>query len=104
MTSVLISRFTSFLPVHRYCKIASHYEWALTQVFAHSRPRFERVVLLEDDMELAPDFFSYFRATAPLLESDPTLFCVSAWNDNGQAAFVHDASRAFDWIFVSGLG
>jgi hypothetical protein len=80
-----------------YCKIASHYEWALKQVFdrAHAGGvRFDRVIILEDDMELAPDFFSYFRATSPLLDTDPTMFCVSAWNDNGQAQFVHEPTRA----------
>ena len=34
-------------------------------------------------MELAPDFFSYFEATAPLLDADENLLCVSSWNDHG---------------------
>lgn len=29
------------------------------------------------------DFLSYFEATAELLDADPTLWCVSSWNDNG---------------------
>lgn len=36
-------------------------------------------------MELAPDFFSYFQALAPLLDRDPKLMCISSWNDHGQA-------------------
>lgn len=39
---------------------------------------------VQDDMQLSPDFFSYFEATAPLLDADPSLFCVSSWNDHGQ--------------------
>lgn len=39
---------------------------------------------------MAPDFFSYFDNTAPLLWKDPTLFCISAWNDNGQEDHVSD--------------
>ena len=35
-------------------------------------------------MRLSPDFFPYFEATAPLLDADPSLFCVSSWNDHGQ--------------------
>ena len=35
-------------------------------------------------MEIAPDFFDYFAAAGGLLYEDPTLLCVSAWNDNGQ--------------------
>lgn len=38
----------------------------------------------QDDMTLAPDLFSYFEATAPVLDADPTLYCVSSWNDHGQ--------------------
>ena len=49
--------------------------------------------LVQDDMKLAPDFFSFFNATAPLLDRDPSLFCVSSWNDHGQAQFVRDPAR-----------
>jgi GNT-I family len=35
-------------------------------------------------MQLAVDFFPFFRRTAQLLDEDPTLYCVSSWNDNGQ--------------------
>ncbi|CAN0418559.1 unnamed protein product, partial [Ectocarpus sp. 13 AM-2016] len=47
-----------------------------------------KVIILEEDLEIAPDFFEYFSAMAPLLDSDETLMAVSAWNDNGQAAHV----------------
>ncbi|XP_041664899.1 alpha-1,3-mannosyl-glycoprotein 2-beta-N-acetylglucosaminyltransferase b [Cheilinus undulatus] len=82
-------------PEHRkfqgYYKIARHYRWALNQVFnvfLHST-----VVIVEDDLEVAPDFFEYFRALYPILRSDPSLWCVSAWNDNGRDALV-DSSKA----------
>ena len=39
---------------------------------------------------LAPDFFEYFLGTYPLLVSDNSLWCVSAWNDNGKAGLVDD--------------
>ena len=48
---------------------------------------------LQDDLEISPDFFEYFDATSPLLWKDPTLYCVSAWNDNGQVTHVHDPSE-----------
>ncbi|KAG7216549.1 hypothetical protein INR49_002036 [Caranx melampygus] len=57
-----------------YYKISRHYHWALNQVFktlSHSS-----VVIVEDDLEVAPDFFEYFRATLPLLKSDPSLWCL----------------------------
>jgi alpha-1,3-mannosyl-glycoprotein beta-1,2-N-acetylglucosaminyltransferase len=43
---------------------------------------------VEDDMLVAPDFFDYFSGLAPLLHSDETLLCVSAWNDNGMEGLV----------------
>ena len=39
---------------------------------------------MQDDMTLAPDFFSYFDAALPLLDADPSLWCISSWNDHGQ--------------------
>ena len=42
--------------------------------------------LLQEDMEVAPDFFSYFEALTPLLDRDPSLMCISSWNDHGQVS------------------
>ena len=39
---------------------------------------------MQDDMELAPDFFTYFEALAPILDEDDMLMCISSWNDHGQ--------------------
>ena len=39
-------------------------------------------------MEVAPDFYSYFQATRPLLATDMKLWCVSAWNDNEKEVFI----------------
>lgn len=65
-----------------YCNLALHYK-TLLQLFFEclSAPR---LIFLEEDLEVAPDFFSYFEATAPLLDQDSSLYCVSAWNDQGQ--------------------
>jgi hypothetical protein len=43
-----------------------------------------------DDLDFSPDFFEYFTATYPILKGDPTLWCVSAWNDNGKNGMVED--------------
>jgi alpha-1,3-mannosyl-glycoprotein beta-1,2-N-acetylglucosaminyltransferase len=42
---------------------------------------------MQDDMQLAPDFFAFFAALAPVLDRDPTLYCVSSWNDHGQVGW-----------------
>lgn len=47
---------------------------------------------VSDDLDISPDLFSYFLATLPLLHADPTLWCVSAWNDNGKVDLV-DTSK-----------
>ncbi len=39
--------------------------------------------MLEEDLDVSPDFFSYFGQTLGLLAADPSLYCVSAWNDLG---------------------
>nr|XP_009801999.1 PREDICTED: alpha-1,3-mannosyl-glycoprotein 2-beta-N-acetylglucosaminyltransferase-like [Nicotiana sylvestris] len=65
-----------FEPVHTerpgeliaYYKIARHYKWALDQLFY--KHNFSRVIILEDDMEIAPDFFDFFEAGATLLDRD----------------------------------
>ncbi|XP_005814409.1 alpha-1,3-mannosyl-glycoprotein 2-beta-N-acetylglucosaminyltransferase-like [Xiphophorus maculatus] len=95
-------------PEHRkfqgYYKIARHYRWALNQVFNTFSQ--STVVIVEDDLEVAPDFFEYFQALYPILRSDPTLWCVSAWNDNGRDALV-DPSKAellYRTDFFPGLG
>ncbi|KAL1527650.1 hypothetical protein AB1Y20_009036 [Prymnesium parvum] len=87
---------------HAY--LAQHYKWALDRLF------FERnhshAIVLEDDMLFSPDFFSYFEQSAWLLQADPTLWCVSSWNDNGFDDLVSDsdASRVFRTDFFPGLG
>ncbi|XP_068616364.1 alpha-1,3-mannosyl-glycoprotein 2-beta-N-acetylglucosaminyltransferase a [Brachionichthys hirsutus] len=87
-----------------YYKISRHYRWALNQVFktfSHSS-----VVIVEDDLEVAPDFFEYFQALLPLLKSDPNLWCVSAWNDNGRDGYVDpgQSNLLYRTDFFPGLG
>ncbi len=66
----------------RYNQLARHFGWAFGTVFAGSS-KTDTVLVIEDDLEIAIDFFPYFFALLPLLQKDPTLWTVSAWNDNG---------------------
>jgi alpha-1,3-mannosyl-glycoprotein beta-1,2-N-acetylglucosaminyltransferase len=52
----------------------------------------------------APDFFEYFAATRPLLDQDQSLWCVSAWNDNGKEGMVKGNDLLYRTDFFSGLG
>jgi alpha-1,3-mannosyl-glycoprotein beta-1,2-N-acetylglucosaminyltransferase len=85
-----------------YHKLCQHYKWALTQAFADSDV--QRVVIVEDDMDFAADFFDYFKAMASLLDADRTLMAASAFNDNGMAPFVADSAQLYRSDFFPGLG
>lgn len=85
-----------------YYRIANHYKFALERLLLAKG--FARVIILEDDMEVSPDFFDYFEATAPLLQADPSLYAVSSWNDHGQERFVRDPELLLRTDFFPGLG
>ncbi|XP_052084095.1 alpha-1,3-mannosyl-glycoprotein 2-beta-N-acetylglucosaminyltransferase-like isoform X1 [Mytilus californianus] len=86
-----------------YYKIARHYKWALDQIF--HKFNYTAVIIVEDDLEYSPDFFEYFSATYQILKADPTLWCVSAWNDNGKSGMVSDDPELlYRSDFFPGLG
>lgn len=85
-----------------YYKISRHYKWALSQAF--NRFNYNSVIIVEDDLDVAVDFFHYFAATHHLLEEDDTVWCVSAWNDNGKADKVKDPEMLYRSDFFPGLG
>ena len=45
---------------------------------------FSHFLFVVDDLDIAPDFYSYFSSTYNLLLKDSSIWCVSAWNDNGK--------------------
>ncbi|KAL3285708.1 hypothetical protein HHI36_000238 [Cryptolaemus montrouzieri] len=87
-----------------YFKIARHYGWALNQMFFNFN--FSTIIVVEDDLEVAPDFFEYFLGTYPILQQDPSLWCISAWNDNGKENLVnlHRPDLLYRTDFFPGLG
>ncbi|XP_072285516.1 alpha-1,3-mannosyl-glycoprotein 2-beta-N-acetylglucosaminyltransferase [Pyxicephalus adspersus] len=95
-------------PEHRkfqgYYKISRHYRWALNQVLKVLG--YKSAIVVEDDLEVAPDFYEYFLATHSLLRKDPSLWCVSAWNDNGKENLVEPKGSAIlhRSDFFPGLG
>ncbi|KAJ0844515.1 putative alpha-1,3-mannosyl-glycoprotein 2-beta-N-acetylglucosaminyltransferase [Helianthus annuus] len=81
-----------------YYKIARHYKWALDQLFY--KHNFDRVIILEDDMEIAPDFFDYFEAGADLLDKDKSIMAISSWKRQ-RAKTIYTLYRS---DFFPGLG
>ena len=65
---------------------------------------YDKVISLEDDMEISPDFFSYFESLGKTMDSDESIFCVSAWNDYGQRELVHDSKALYRTDIFPGLG
>lgn len=85
-----------------YSAIARHYKWIFTQTF--DVLHYDAAVIVEEDMEIAPDFYEYFAAGYRLLKQDPTLWCVSSWNDNGLNTLVSDPYALYRSDFFPGLG
>lgn len=97
-----------------YYHICEHYKWAFTQLFDclsqslppewHGMPQFDKVLVIEDDMEISIDFFSYFEATSVLLDMDPTVYTISSWNDLGFTNLVGNPREIYRTDFFPGLG
>ena len=85
-----------------YHKISAHYKFAFNYLF--DELNYDKVISLEDDMELSPDFFGYFQALGKCMDMDPSIFCVSAWNDNGQKDLVYDSKSLYRTDIFPGLG
>ncbi|CAI5455200.1 unnamed protein product [Caenorhabditis angaria] len=87
-----------------YYRIARHYKLALDYVF--NTKKYTSVIITEDDLDISPDFFSFFLSTRYLMREDPKLWCVSAWNDNGKRENIDIEAYAklYRSDFFPGLG
>ena len=65
---------TPFLRIHR------HYVHLLHLLFEEHNH--SHVLLLEDDLLVSPTALSFINQTAVILDHDPTLLCISLFNDN----------------------
>ncbi|VDP81153.1 unnamed protein product [Echinostoma caproni] len=87
-----------------YQAVARHYKHALNRMFLQLNH--SALIIVEDDLDVASDFFQYFAGTLPLLMANQNLFCVSAWNDNGRPDLI-DLKRSdllYRTDFFAGLG
>eukprot|EP01065_Artemidia_motanka_P051155 TRINITY_DN8930_c0_g1_i1.p1 TRINITY_DN8930_c0_g1~~TRINITY_DN8930_c0_g1_i1.p1 ORF type:complete len:751 (+),score=190.91 TRINITY_DN8930_c0_g1_i1:203-2455(+) len=82
--------------------LAAHYKWALDQMFVERDHT--HAIILEDDMLVSKDFLAFFEMAAPLLDIDPSLWCVSSWNDNGYRHLDLNKKQLFRTQFFPGLG
>ncbi|XP_068245116.1 protein O-linked-mannose beta-1,2-N-acetylglucosaminyltransferase 1-like [Palaemon carinicauda] len=87
----------------RNARIAQHYKASLTATF-NIFPSSHYAIVLEEDLDVSPDFFSYFSQTLRLLEEDPTVYCISAWNDQGYEHTSGDPALLYRVETMPGLG
>ena len=91
-------------------RIAQHYGYALDYMLGASGGAWAGgapppgVLVVEDDMAFAPDFYEYFHAVAGLVEADDSLWLASAWNDNGFDYLVADPLALRRTRYFPGLG
>ena len=85
------------------CRIQQHYKKSLSRTF-DDFPLAKFAIILEEDLEVSDDIFDYFGQTCPLFESDSSIFCISAWNDQGYQHSVHDPSLLYRVETMPGLG
>uniref|UniRef100_A0AC35TNJ2 Alpha-1,3-mannosyl-glycoprotein 2-beta-N-acetylglucosaminyltransferase n=1 Tax=Rhabditophanes sp. KR3021 TaxID=114890 RepID=A0AC35TNJ2_9BILA len=95
---------TSMMQYKTYYYISRHYKLALEEIF--DRYKHESVIILEDDLDIAEDFFSYFDSTYQILKKDESIYCISAWNDNGLPELINlkENAKLYRSDFFPGLG
>jgi hypothetical protein len=84
-------------------RLAEHFKWSFDNVFDYFDDP-HGLIVIEDDLRLAPDFFEYFEYTIPIQEIDPSIAAISAWNDNGFVTHSRNKHRIKRTSFFPGLG
>ena len=83
--------------------IALAYHRALSHTFHHLTDD-EAILVVEDDLLFSPDLMEYFLAGYHIMRADPTLWCVSAWNDNGFNGMIGSPKGLLRTGYFPGLG
>ncbi|XP_060132920.1 protein O-linked-mannose beta-1,2-N-acetylglucosaminyltransferase 1 isoform X2 [Zootoca vivipara] len=84
-------------------RVSQHYKASLTATF-NLHPDAKFAVVLEEDLDISIDFFSFLSQSIYLLEEDDSLYCISAWNDQGYEHTAEDPSLLYRVETMPGLG
>lgn len=84
-------------------RISHHYRSSLSAAF-EMNPDAEFLLIFEEDLDVAPDSLVYFNLTLPVLRADPSLYCASAWNDQGYEHTAADPRLVYRVETMPGLG
>lgn len=85
------------------CRISQHYVRTLRETF-HKYPKAEFMIILEEDLDVSKDLMDYFSQLLPVLSSDESVYCISAWNDQGYEHSCNDPSMLYRVETMPGLG
>ncbi|KAF4112261.1 protein O-linked-mannose beta-1,2-N-acetylglucosaminyltransferase 1 isoform X1 [Onychostoma macrolepis] len=84
-------------------RVSQHYKASLTATF-NLHPDADFAIVLEEDLDISIDFFSFLSQTIHLLLEDDSLYCISAWNDQGYEHTAEDPSLLYRVESMPGLG
>ncbi|KAM6962643.1 protein O-linked-mannose beta-1,2-N-acetylglucosaminyltransferase 1 [Aplochiton taeniatus] len=84
-------------------RVSQHYKASLTATF-NLHPDANYAIVLEEDLDLSIDFFSFLSQTVHLLDEDDSLYCISAWNDQGYEHTAEDPALLYRVESMPGLG
>ncbi|XP_042242218.1 protein O-linked-mannose beta-1,2-N-acetylglucosaminyltransferase 1-like [Homarus americanus] len=70
-------------------RINANVKFALDSVFRRFAGA-HKAIVLEDDLLLSPDLLRYFHQVSPLLDLDPSVYCVNAYSSNSFADTASD--------------
>uniref|UniRef100_A0A673MEU3 Protein O-linked-mannose beta-1,2-N-acetylglucosaminyltransferase n=1 Tax=Sinocyclocheilus rhinocerous TaxID=307959 RepID=A0A673MEU3_9TELE len=86
-------------------RVSQHYKASLTATFSlHPFLGADFSIVLEEDLDISIDFFSFLSQTIHLLHEDDSLYCISAWNDQGYEHTAEDPSLLYRVESMPGLG
>ncbi|XP_062569763.1 protein O-linked-mannose beta-1,2-N-acetylglucosaminyltransferase 1-like [Saccostrea cucullata] len=83
-------------------RVSQHYKASLTATFDLHPSALYTIVIVED--LVFDNFFNYFSQTIHLMEKDYTLYCISAWNDQGYSHSCKEPSLLYRVETMPGLG
>ncbi|KAM4547769.1 protein O-linked-mannose beta-1,2-N-acetylglucosaminyltransferase 1 [Odontesthes bonariensis] len=84
-------------------RVSQHYKASLTATF-NLHPEANFAIILEEDLDVSIDFFSFLSQTVHLLDEDDSLYCISAWNDQGYEHTAEDPALLYRVESMPGLG
>ncbi|KAM9796383.1 protein O-linked-mannose beta-1,2-N-acetylglucosaminyltransferase 1 isoform 1-T5 [Syngnathus typhle] len=84
-------------------RVSQHYKASLTGTF-NLHPEAKYAIVVEEDLDISIDFFSFLSQTVHLLDEDDSLYCISAWNDQGYEHTAEDPALLYRVESMPGLG